>query len=122
MSREVQEVGELTSGRGPETKDWTTSTAVCTTNTRFHSCNCFPIHQIFSHHFPILCHSSKGPQSELSDPDTQSFDPMFKQAEVPNQMPTHNKDYGYGYNPESTVQMRDADDLSSPGIVDSHCI
>uniref|UniRef100_UPI0037E8EB2B OCIA domain-containing protein 1 n=1 Tax=Semicossyphus pulcher TaxID=241346 RepID=UPI0037E8EB2B len=44
---------------------------------------------------------SQAPQSELSDPDTQSFDPMFQPAEasVPK-----------SFNPESPVQMGRADE------------
>lgn len=57
---------------------------------------------------------SKGPQSELSDPDTPSFDTMFQPAESPGQMPTNTRDYGYGYNAESPMPMGRADDFSSP--------
>lgn len=52
----------------------------------------------------------KGPQSELSVPDTQSFDTMFQPAEPQS----HPRDSGYGYNPEPPVQMGRADDFSFP--------
>ncbi|KAM7394164.1 hypothetical protein PAMP_020981 [Pampus punctatissimus] len=57
---------------------------------------------------------SKGIQSEMSDPDTQSFDTMFQPAEDPGQMPAQTRDYGYGYNPEPPVQMKQTDDFSVP--------
>lgn len=55
-----------------------------------------------------------GPQSQLSGPDTQSFDTVFQSAEAPSQMPTHSRDYGYGYNPEPPMQMERPDDFSLP--------
>ncbi|KAM7419123.1 hypothetical protein PAMA_016308 [Pampus argenteus] len=57
---------------------------------------------------------SKGPQSEMSDPDTQSFDTMFQPAEYPGQMSAQTRDYGYGYNPEPPVKMKQTDDFSVP--------
>ncbi|KAI3353270.1 hypothetical protein L3Q82_019806 [Scortum barcoo] len=47
----------------------------------------------------------KAPQSELSDPDAQSFDTMFQPAESPVQR---------SYQSESPVQMGRADDFSTP--------
>ncbi|XP_042341598.1 OCIA domain-containing protein 1-like [Plectropomus leopardus] len=58
--------------------------------------------------------SSKGPQSELSDPDTPSFDAMFAPAEAPGQMPISHRDYGYGHSSDSLMPMGKADDLSAP--------
>ncbi|KAK5866026.1 hypothetical protein PBY51_020247 [Eleginops maclovinus] len=55
---------------------------------------------------------SKAPQSEMSDPDSQSFDTMFQAAEAPSQAPVVS---GYGYNSESPVPMGKADDFSAPG-------
>lgn len=55
---------------------------------------------------------SKGPQSEMSDPDTQSFDTMFQAAEAPSHAPVAQ---GYDYNSESPVLMSKADDFSAPG-------
>ncbi|XP_070776074.1 OCIA domain-containing protein 1 [Enoplosus armatus] len=48
---------------------------------------------------------SKGPQSELSDLDTESFDPMFQPAEAPIQR---------SFTSESPMQMGKADDFSAP--------
>ncbi|XP_044044128.1 OCIA domain-containing protein 1-like [Siniperca chuatsi] len=48
---------------------------------------------------------SKGPQSEMSDPDIQSFDTMFRPAEAPVQK---------SYTSESPVQMGRVDDFSAP--------
>ncbi|KAM3864760.1 OCIA domain-containing protein 1 [Diretmus argenteus] len=55
---------------------------------------------------------SQGPKSEMSDPDSQSFDPMFQQAESPSQMPIHTRDYEY--NAEPPQQTSRGDDFSSP--------
>jgi len=52
---------------------------------------------------------SMGPQSELSDPNTPSFDTMFQPAEA-RSMPVQTKDHGYGYSPEPPAQTRRADD------------
>ncbi|XP_026160080.1 OCIA domain-containing protein 1 [Mastacembelus armatus] len=60
-------------------------------------------------------HQPKGPQSELSDPDTTSFGTMFQPAETHSQTPTHTRDYEYDYSPEPPMQMGRADDFSSPG-------
>uniref|UniRef100_A0A3Q0QX42 OCIA domain-containing protein 1 n=1 Tax=Amphilophus citrinellus TaxID=61819 RepID=A0A3Q0QX42_AMPCI len=57
---------------------------------------------------------SQGPQSELTDPDTQSFEPIFQPAESPTHMSTYSKDYGYGYSPEPPAQMDRGDDFSAP--------
>lgn len=57
---------------------------------------------------------SKGVQSELSDPDTQSFDTMFQPAEAPNNMSTQSRAYGFGYNPEPPAQTGRAEDFSAP--------
>lgn len=51
---------------------------------------------------------SSGPQSELNDPDSQSFDPVFQSAEAPT------RDYEYGFGPEPPKQTSKADDLSAP--------
>jgi len=56
---------------------------------------------------------SKGPQSEMSDPNIQSFDTMFQAAEAPGQMTTQ-RDFEYGYNPEQPGQMKKTDDFSAP--------
>ncbi|XP_035515540.1 OCIA domain-containing protein 1-like [Morone saxatilis] len=48
---------------------------------------------------------SKGAQSEMSDPDTQSFDTMFQSAEAPHQRT---------YSSESPVQMGKSNDFGAP--------
>ncbi|KAK5899472.1 hypothetical protein CesoFtcFv8_008952 [Champsocephalus esox] len=60
----------------------------------------------------LLPQVSKDPQSEMSDPDTQSFDTMFQAAEAPSHAPVAQ---GYDYNSESPVLMDKADDFSTPG-------
>ncbi|XP_073319175.1 OCIA domain-containing protein 1 [Pagrus major] len=52
----------------------------------------------------------KGAQSEMSDPDTLSFDPMFQPAGTPGQR---------GYNTEPVMQMGRSDDYSAPASVES---
>ncbi|XP_068583082.1 OCIA domain-containing protein 1-like [Cebidichthys violaceus] len=56
---------------------------------------------------------SKGPQSEMSDPDAQSFDTMFQQAEDPSQTPPNARDNDYGYNAESPMLIGKADDFAT---------
>ncbi|XP_069553456.1 OCIA domain-containing protein 1 [Brachyistius frenatus] len=56
---------------------------------------------------------SKGPQSEMTDPDTQSFETMFQAAEALSQMPPPTRNNGFGYNQESPVQMGKTDDFSA---------
>uniref|UniRef100_A0A3Q3W8L7 OCIA domain-containing protein 1 n=1 Tax=Mola mola TaxID=94237 RepID=A0A3Q3W8L7_MOLML len=48
---------------------------------------------------------TKGAQSELSDPDTQSFETLFEQAETPSQR---------SYDKESAMQSGKSDDFSTP--------
>lgn len=55
-------------------------------------------------------------QSEMSDPNTQSFDTMFQPSEAPEQMSTQTRDHGYGFNQEPPAQIKKIDDFSSPGI------
>ncbi|KAL3996369.1 mitochondrial intermembrane space import and assembly protein 40 [Sarotherodon galilaeus] len=55
---------------------------------------------------------SQGPQSELGDPDSQSFEPIFQPAEASSH--TYSKDYGYGYSPDPPAQMDRGDDFSAP--------
>ncbi|XP_071388181.1 OCIA domain-containing protein 1 [Centroberyx affinis] len=57
---------------------------------------------------------SQGPQSELSDPNTQSFDPMFQPAESTSQMPNNTRDFDYGYSAESPQQTGRGDDFNPP--------
>ncbi|XP_022614349.1 OCIA domain-containing protein 1 [Seriola dumerili] len=64
--------------------------------------------------------NSRGPQSELSDSDTQSLDPMFQPAEAPSQMPSHARDYEYGFRPEQPMQMDRTDDFSAPASAQSY--
>lgn len=60
--------------------------------------------------------SSKGPQSEFSETDTQSFETMFQSAEAPSHSDPNTRDYGYGYNPDPPPQMGRADDFSAPAL------
>ncbi|XP_076585566.1 OCIA domain-containing protein 1 [Chaetodon auriga] len=48
---------------------------------------------------------SRGAQSELNDPDTQSFETMFQPAEAPSQK---------SFTTESPIQMGKSDDFSAP--------
>ncbi|XP_061592965.1 OCIA domain-containing protein 1-like [Cololabis saira] len=56
-------------------------------------------------------YSSAG-QSELSDPNAQSFDSMFQPTETPSS--GRSRDYGRGYSPEPPMQMSRPDDFSLP--------
>lgn len=61
-------------------------------------------------HFSVLILSTKGAQSELSDPDSQTFETLFEQAEAPGQR---------NYDKESAMQSGKSDDFSAPGILQS---
>ncbi|XP_029906532.1 OCIA domain-containing protein 1 [Myripristis murdjan] len=50
--------------------------------------------------------------SELSDPDTMSFDPMFQPAESQSQVPAQTRDYDYGYRQEPSLPTSRADDFN----------
>lgn len=54
----------------------------------------------------VLPASTSGAQSELSDPDTQSFEPMFQPPEASSQ---------YSYFTESAVPTGRSDDFGAPG-------
>lgn len=119
MPREVQEIGELPSGRGPQTEGRIASTKVSTTHLIM---TYVFIHQLPRDRFPVLLLSSRGPQSEMSDPDAPSFETMFQPAEAPGQMPAQARYNEYGYNQEAPTQMGRADDFSGPGTTESYCI
>ncbi|XP_059194684.1 OCIA domain-containing protein 1-like isoform X2 [Centropristis striata] len=55
----------------------------------------------------------KRPQSEMSDPDTKSFDTMFQPAEVHSQASVK-RDFEYGYNPEPPLSVGKEDYYSAP--------
>lgn len=57
---------------------------------------------------------SQGPQSELSDPSSQSFDPMFQSEESQSQMPTDSREYDYDYRAEAPLPTSRADDFNPP--------
>lgn len=78
----------------------------------------FFIHQLLLDHFPVLLPSSKVPQSELSDPDTPSFDTMFQPAEAPGQTPTNTRDYEDSYNSEPSMPMGKADYFNDQGTTE----
>lgn len=125
MPGEIQEVGQFPAGRSPKTEGRTALTGVSNVNNGLldiwilHHCDfmylCIFLTILFS-----FC-SHKAPQSELSDPDTLSFDTMFQPAEAPSQMST-NREYGYGYSSEPSLQMDRPDDFSAPGTTDCHCM
>lgn len=73
-----------------------------------------PLGEILRQRTGMPSQYSKGQQSELSDPDTQSFATMFQPAEAPINMSPHNKDHGYGYHPEPPAQMGRAGDFNAP--------
>ncbi|XP_056265250.1 OCIA domain-containing protein 1-like [Pseudoliparis swirei] len=50
---------------------------------------------------------SKGPQSEMDDPDTPSFDTMFQPVEDTKQMPANTRNNEYEYNAESPMGRDD---------------
>ncbi|KAK0135591.1 OCIA domain-containing protein 1 [Merluccius polli] len=58
----------------------------------------------------------QGPRTELSDPDAQSFSPMFQSVESnsQSQMPSSARDPGYGYSAESSMQTERAEDYNHP--------
>ncbi|XP_034438257.1 OCIA domain-containing protein 1-like [Hippoglossus hippoglossus] len=60
--------------------------------------------------------NSRGPQTEMSDPDNQSFDPMFKPADSTSPMARNSRDYEYGFKTEAPK----ADDLSATASVQSY--
>ncbi|XP_029358734.1 OCIA domain-containing protein 1 [Echeneis naucrates] len=63
---------------------------------------------------------SQGPQSELSDSESQSSFPMFQQAEAPGQMPSNSRYSDYGFRSEPPMQMERADDFSAPASDQSY--
>lgn len=54
----------------------------------------------------------QGEQSEMSDPDAPSFEPMFQPAESSSQISHQRRDYGY--NDEPPLQQGRADDINPP--------
>lgn len=121
MPGEVQEVGELPSGRWDQTEDRTASTHVSKTYPQLYYCMILSTQLPLYQHF-VLFRRSKGPQSEMSDPNTQSFDPGFHPTEAPSQLPNNTRDYEYGFSPEPPMQTGRADDFSAPGTTESHYI
>ncbi|XP_068448142.1 OCIA domain-containing protein 1-like [Clinocottus analis] len=57
--------------------------------------------------------SSKGPQSEMSDPDALSFESMFRPADAAVQTPADSRDNEYGYNTESPATTRRGDNFNA---------
>lgn len=130
---EIQEVGELSYWRELQKEDRVASTIVSTTHRILHEIQgCRPVYCMFlqpdfcfgcslitlsnppTTHLPRFCcpPSSQGPQSELSDPNASSFDPMFQPGDYPSQQPTQTRDYGY--NAEQTMQTGRPDDFNPP--------
>lgn len=80
----------------------------CEHHTHTHPCDTvrFYFPQLPHEHFSVLLLSPKGAQSELSDPDTSSFETMFQPREGPSQR---------SYSPDSAVQVGKSDDFSTQG-------
>uniref|UniRef100_A0A8C7RDA5 OCIA domain-containing protein 1 n=1 Tax=Oncorhynchus mykiss TaxID=8022 RepID=A0A8C7RDA5_ONCMY len=55
--------------------------------------------------------SSQGPQSEMSDPDQVTFDPMFQASDPQSQVPPNARDYGDGDAPNAAQTSRTAADI-----------
>ncbi|XP_042169877.1 OCIA domain-containing protein 1 [Oncorhynchus tshawytscha] len=55
--------------------------------------------------------SSQGPQSEMSDPDQVTFDPMFQASDPQSQVPPNARDYGYSDAPTAAQTSRTAADI-----------
>ncbi|XP_034044565.1 OCIA domain-containing protein 1-like [Thalassophryne amazonica] len=53
-------------------------------------------------------------QSEPSSSDSQSGELVFQPTESQSQTPDLSRDYGYGYNDESPMQIERPDDFSGP--------
>ncbi|XP_041840272.1 OCIA domain-containing protein 1-like [Melanotaenia boesemani] len=73
-----------------------------------------PLGEILRQKAGMPPHHPNAAQSEFSEPNAQSFDPMFQPAEDSSTTSSNNRDYGYSYNPEPTAQMSRADDFSAP--------
>lgn len=69
-----------------------------------------PLGEILRQRAGMPPHHPNVAQSELSDPNAQSFDPIFQPADNSS----NNTDYGYGNNPDQPVQMGRVDDFSAP--------
>ncbi|XP_024145529.1 OCIA domain-containing protein 1-like isoform X2 [Oryzias melastigma] len=70
-----------------------------------------PLGEILRQRSGMPPHVSGAAQSELSDPDSQSFGTMFQAAEAPGSV-SSSKDYGYSLDPPE--QMGRMDDFSAP--------
>ncbi|KAF6738007.1 OCIA domain-containing protein 1 [Oryzias melastigma] len=70
-----------------------------------------PLGEILRQRSGMPPHASGAAQSELSDPDSQSFGTMFQAAEAPGSV-SSSKDYGYSLDPPE--QMGRMDDFSAP--------
>lgn len=56
----------------------------------------------------------QGPQSELSDPDVQSFDSMFQAVDPQSQAPPQASDYGYATEPPAQTGLTDPNAPAPP--------
>ncbi|XP_012733112.1 OCIA domain-containing protein 1 [Fundulus heteroclitus] len=73
-----------------------------------------PLGEILRQRAGIPPHDSGGAQSELSDPNSPSFDTMFQPGDAPGAASSQSRDPGYGFSPDRPVQMGRADDFSAP--------
>lgn len=70
-----------------------------------------PLGEILRQRAGMPQHRFGGTQSELSDPNSPSFDTMFEPADAPSGQST---DRGYGFNTDPPVQIGREDDFSTP--------
>ncbi|XP_032417748.1 OCIA domain-containing protein 1 [Xiphophorus hellerii] len=73
-----------------------------------------PLGEILRQRAGMPPHFLGGPQSELSDPNSPSFDSMFQPPDAPGAASSQTKDHGYGFSSDPPGQMDKADDFSAP--------
>ncbi|KAM4751455.1 OCIA domain-containing protein 1 isoform 1-T1 [Anableps anableps] len=73
-----------------------------------------PLGEILRQRAGMPQHYSGGAQSELSDPNSPSFDSMFQPPDAPGTASSQTRDHGYGFNSDPSLQMGRADDFSAP--------
>ncbi|XP_007551715.1 OCIA domain-containing protein 1 [Poecilia formosa] len=73
-----------------------------------------PLGEILRQRAGMPPHFPGGPQSELSDPNSPSFDSMFQPPDAPGAASSQTKDHEYGFSSDPPGQMDRADDFSAP--------
>uniref|UniRef100_A0A3P9PC03 OCIA domain-containing protein 1 n=1 Tax=Poecilia reticulata TaxID=8081 RepID=A0A3P9PC03_POERE len=73
-----------------------------------------PLGEILRQRAGMPPHFPGGPQSELSDPNSPSFDSMFQPPDAPSAASSQTKDHGYEFSSDPPGQMDRADDFSAP--------